>query len=353
MAEWVSGRYTRSRITLHESRFTLHALRVTLYALRVTLHESRPVPNPPAIFLMGPTASGKTRLAVELVRRLPCEIISVDSAMVYRGMDVGTAKPPPAILAQAPHRLIDILDPRDAYSAGRFREDALREMHDIEAEGRIPLLVGGTGLYFRSLERGLSVLPSRDPELRRRLNRDAARHGWQALHERLGRVDPAAAARIHPNDPQRIQRALEVYELTGRSMSSLWAEAPGSALPYRLLKLVVAPPDRQVLHTRIADRFAAMLDTGFVDEVACLRDRGDLLPGLPSLRAVGYRQVWAYLDGEYGLEEMKARGVAATRQLAKRQLTWLKAEPKTRWFAGSDDALPGKVLKFLGESLAG
>jgi tRNA dimethylallyltransferase len=307
--------------------------------------------RPPAFFLMGPTAAGKTRLALELVQRLPLEIISVDSAMVYRGMDIGTAKPSPSILAQAPHRLIDILDPLESYSAGRFRCDALAAMTDIAARGRIPLLVGGTGLYFRALEKGLFPLPPADPEVRRRLNLQAARHGWQALHERLRRLDPAAAQRIHPNDPQRIQRALEVYELTGRALSDLWAESREPPLPWRTVKLVVYPPDRDVLHARIRERFELMLRQGFVEEVAALRGRDDLAPQMPSMRAVGYRQVWGYLDGLWGSEEMRERGMAATRQLAKRQLTWLRTEADALPFSGTDRQLYANVLNLLNQSL--
>lgn len=307
--------------------------------------------RPPAVFLMGPTAAGKTALALELVQRLPLEIISVDSAMVYRGMDIGTAKPSPSILAQAPHRLIDILDPLESYSAGCFRRDALAAMTDISAHGRIPLLVGGTGLYFRALEKGLSPLPPADPEVRRRLNLQAARHGWQALHERLRRLDPAAAQRIHPNDPQRIQRALEVYELTGRALSDLWAESREPPLPWRTVKVVVCPPDRDVLHARIRERFELMLRQGFVEEVAALRGRDDLAPQMPSMRAVGYRQVWGYLDGLWGSEEMRERGMAATRQLAKRQLTWLRTEADAPPFSGTDRQLYANVLNLLNQSL--
>jgi len=307
--------------------------------------------RPPAVFLMGPTAAGKTGLAVELVQRLPLEIISVDSAMVYRGMDIGTAKPSPAVLAQAPHRLIDILDPLESYSAGRFRRDALAAMEDIAAQGRIPLLVGGTGLYFRALEQGLSPLPPADPELRRRLKQQAARDGWQGLHEQLPRLDPAAAQRIHPNDPQRIQRALEVHELTGRTLSDLWAESREPPFPWRTMKVVVYPPDRGFLHARIRERFEVMLRQGFVEEVAALRRRDDLVPELPSMRAVGYRQVWGYLDGLYGSEEMRERGIVATRQLAKRQLTWLRTEADALPFSSMDRELYAKILKFLDQTL--
>ncbi len=306
--------------------------------------------KPLAIFLMGPTASGKTDLAVELVRRLPVEIISVDSAMVYREMDIGTAKPGPEVLAEAPHRLIDILDPAEAYSAARFREDALRHMAEITSAGRIPLLVGGTMLYFRALQQGLAALPEADPELRARLEAEAAEHGWQALHDRLAEVDPVSAARIHPNDPQRLQRALEVYELSGEPLSELWQRQEEEGLPYRPIKLAVAPDDRAELHERIALRFRLMLEQGLIEEVEALYRRDDLGPELPSIRCVGYRQVWQYLAGELSRDEMIEKGVAATRQLAKRQFTWLRSEENLRWFATFEPSLLEKVLKFLDDS---
>lgn len=280
---------------------------------------------------MGPTGSGKTDLAVELVRRTSCDIISVDSAMVYRGMDIGTAKPGPEVLAVAPHRLIDILDPAESYSTACFRHDALREMAAISAQGRIPLLVGGTMLYFRGLQQGLAQLPDADPEVRQALLEEAERIGWGALHARLARVDPESAARIHPRDPQRIQRALEVHALTGESMSDLIRAGAQGPPPYRLLKLARAPADRQLLHARIERRFGAMLDLGLVAEVEALWARGDLSLDLPSMRCVGYRQVLKYLNGEYSFEEMMHRAVYATRQLAKRQLTWLRAEQHLHW----------------------
>jgi tRNA dimethylallyltransferase len=282
---------------------------------------------------MGPTGSGKTDLAVELVERLPCDIISVDSAMVYRGMDIGTAKPGPEILARAPHRLIDILDPTESYSTARFRSDALREMAAIRAQGRIPILVGGTMLYFRGLQEGLARLPDADPEVRRALLGEAQQVGWGALHARLARLDPESAARIHPNDPQRIQRALEVHTLTGEPLSALIRAARQAPPPYRLLKLVRAPADRQVLHRRIERRFETMLEQGLVAEVESLWARGGLSEDLPSMRCVGYRQVLNYLLGAYSFEEMRRRAIYATRQLAKRQLTWLRAEDGTHWLA--------------------
>jgi tRNA dimethylallyltransferase len=302
---------------------------------------------PLAVFLMGPTASGKTDLAVELVQRLPCDIISVDSALVYRGMDIGTAKPGAELLARAPHRLINICDPSEAYSAARFREDAVREMAAITAAGRIPLLVGGTMLYFRALQYGLSELPEADPALRKRLEDEAAEQGWEAMHRRLAQVDPQAAKRIHPNDPQRIQRALEVFELTGRPMSALQRQDGRQRLPYRLVKLARAPKERSVLHERIAQRFHRMLELGFADEVRGLLARGDLTLDLPSLRSVGYRQMALYLRGDCSWEDMVERGISATRQLAKRQLTWLRADPEVEWLDEEAGDLCGQALKFI------
>jgi tRNA dimethylallyltransferase len=284
--------------------------------------------HPPAIFLMGPTASGKTDLAVQIVRQLPCEIISVDSALVYRGMDIGTAKPGPEVLAEAPHRLIDILDPAEAYSAARFRADALAAMAEITAAGRVPLLVGGTMLYFRALEFGLDALPQADPELRRAIEAEADRLGWEALHRQLAEVDPESAARIHPNDPQRLQRALEVYRLTGRPLSAFHGASQASSLPYRLLRLALMPADRAALRARIARRFEQMLELGLIPEVETLHRRKDLSPSLPAIRAVGYRQVWAHLEGQLDYQTMVRKAVTATGQLAKRQITWLRSYPQ-------------------------
>lgn len=281
---------------------------------------------PPAILLMGPTASGKTDLAVELVRRFPLEIVSVDSALIYREMDIGTAKPGPEVLSEAPHRLIDILDPAESYSAAQFREDALREMAQITAAGRVPLLVGGTMLYFRALEQGLSELPQADPGLRAEIETQARQRGWQSLHDELAEVDPAAAARIHPNDPQRLQRALEVYRLSGVPLTELQRRRRAGAFPYRALRLALLPADRERLHKRIEHRFENMLEQGLINEVAHLYERGDLDLSCPSMRAVGYRQVWRHLDGEYDRDEMSRQSVVATRQLAKRQMTWLRAD---------------------------
>lgn len=283
-------------------------------------------PLPKAIFLMGPTGTGKTDLAVAIRQQLPVEIISVDSALVYKNMNIGTAKPDADILKRAPHRLIDFLDPAQTYSAAEFREDALREMAEITAKGRIPLLVGGTMLYFRALEQGLSELPSADPMIRARLIAEATQTSWQALHERLQQIDPEAAARIHPNDPQRLQRALEVYELTGENLTSLQRKLRFEACPYQLLKLALIPENRTWLHNRLEQRFDTMLDLGLIKEVEQLYARPDLNTSLPAIRAVGYRQVWDYLDGKIDYNLMRNRAIVATRQLAKRQMTWLRSD---------------------------
>ncbi|MBC3347999.1 tRNA (adenosine(37)-N6)-dimethylallyltransferase MiaA [Pseudomonas sp. SWRI196] len=315
-------------------------------------------PLPPAIFLMGPTAAGKTDLAIELTKALPCELISVDSALVYRGMDIGTAKPSKELLAEFPHRLIDILDPAEAYSAADFRRDALQAMAEITAKGKIPLLVGGTMLYYKALVEGLADMPAADPNVRAQIEEEAARLGWQALHEQLAVIDPESAARIHPNDPQRLSRALEVYRVSGQSMTALRqrqsaqsTEAAASGmqqLPYTVANLAIAPANRQVLHRRIEQRFTLMLEQGFIDEVVALRERSDLHAGLPSIRAVGYRQVWDYLDGKLTSAEMQERGIIATRQLAKRQFTWLRSWTDLHWLDSLDcDNLP-RALKYLG-----
>jgi tRNA dimethylallyltransferase len=285
--------------------------------------------RPPAIFLMGPTASGKTALACSLAERFPLDLISVDSALVYRGLDIGAAKPDAATLARFPHRLIDIRDPAQAYSAAEFRADALGEMQAITASGRAPLLVGGTGLYFRALQSGLSMLPAADAALRVGIAQSAQAQGWPALHERLHELDATAAARIKPNDAQRIQRALEVITLTGKPLSALQGAAP-VRFEYRVLKLALVPADRAALHTRIATRMDAMFEQGFLDEVRALRTRGNLQPDLPSMRAVGYRQAWQHLDGQFDAAQLRDRAIFATRQLAKRQLTWLRAELDAR-----------------------
>jgi len=275
---------------------------------------------------MGPTASGKTALAVSLVERFQLEIISVDSALVYRGMDIGTAKPDAITLARAPHHLLDIREPTEAYSAAAFCEDALRLMADIVARGKVPLLVGGTMLYFRALLKGLDDLPRADAALRHKLEIDAASRGWPALHADLARVDPPTAARLAPNDAQRIGRALEIFQLTGKPMSALLDQAQ-TALPYRVLQLALIPSERAVLHQRIAARFDAMIAEGLIEEVKTLRRNPALTADLPAMRAVGYRQAWAYLNGEIDLDGLREQGLAATRQLAKRQLTWLRSWP--------------------------
>ncbi len=293
---------------------------------------------PPAIFLMGPTASGKTDLALQLVRELPCEIISVDSALIYRGMDIGSAKPSAQILQTYPHHLVDILDPAQSYSAAQFREDALLAMANITARGRIPLLVGGTMLYYKALFDGLASMPSADAGIRAELEQHAAAEGWAALHAELRKVDPVSAERIHPNDPQRIMRALEVWRVSGQSMTehrvhqALQKQASNNGhLPYNVTTFAMAPQQRSVLHQRIAQRFHLMLEQGFIAEVERLWQRGDLHADLPSIRAVGYRQAWAYLQGDYSYDEMIERGIIATRQLAKRQFTWLRSWADVEW----------------------
>lgn len=279
--------------------------------------------KPLAIFLMGPTASGKTDLAIQLRQQLPVEVISVDSALIYRGMDIGTAKPSKAELALAPHRLIDICDPAESYSAANFRTDALREMQEISAQGKIPLLVGGTMLYYKALLEGLSPLPSADEKVRSEIEAKAALIGWAGLHQELSKIDPISAQRINPNDSQRINRALEVFYLTGKTLTELTAQR-GEALPYDILQFAIAPEQREVLHLRIEQRFHKMIELGFQQEVEKLYRRPDLNENLPSIRCVGYRQMWEYLRGDYDHDEMVFRGICATRQLAKRQITWLR-----------------------------
>jgi tRNA dimethylallyltransferase len=278
---------------------------------------------PPALFLMGPTASGKTDLAIELCENLPCEIISVDSALIYRGMDIGTAKPTAEEIKKTPHKLIDILDPKQSYSVAAFRKDALLAMQSITARGNIPLLVGGTMMYYKALIDGLSPLPESDQSVREIIQAQAEESGWQALHHQLAQIDPTSAKRIHPNDPQRLIRALEVYQLTNSSMTDLMA-TKSAPIPYNIKQFCIAPDDRKILHQRIAQRFQLMVDKGFQLEVEKLKDRGDLHLDLPSIRCVGYRQMWQYLDGDYDFNEMRDKSIAATRQLAKRQLTWLR-----------------------------
>ena len=331
-------------------------------------------PRPTAIFLMGPTAAGKTDLAVKLCQRFPCEIISVDSALVYRGMDIGTAKPGPEILAQAPHRLIDIRDPADSYSVGEFYRDALAAMEDITARGKVPLLVGGTMMYFKALRDGLGDLPQADAAVRARLESELEAQGHEALHQRLQQLDPEAARRIHPHNRQRLLRALEVYEVTGRPISSFWQGSSGAGeadsetannesltaweresfagIDYNIINLVVAPACRQELHRRIELRFRQMLAEGLIDEVRKLHQRGDLHPDLPAIRSVGYRQVWEYLDGALDYSEMVMKGVAATRQLAKRQLTWLRRWPSITWLETEDAAILNKAVGCLSSVFA-
>lgn len=280
--------------------------------------------KPLALFLMGPTASGKTDLAIALRQELPVEVISVDSALIYKGMDIGTAKPSKAELALAPHRLIDILDPAESYSAMNFHSDALREMADITSQGKIPLLVGGTMLYYKALLEGLSPLPSADPTIRAEIEARAEQHGWAVLHQELVKIDPVAGARINPNDSQRINRALEVFYITGKTMTELTAQQ-GETLPYNILQFAIAPQDRAVLHQRIEQRFHKMIDLGFEEEVKRLFLREDLHINLPSIRCVGYRQMWEYLQGDISLDEAIFKGICATRQLAKRQITWLRS----------------------------
>jgi len=302
----------------------------------------------PAILLMGPTASGKTEIALRLCKRFPCDIISVDSALVYRGMDIGTAKPDRATLQRTPHRLIDIRDPEESYSAGEFVRDAEREMADIESRGRIPLLVGGTMLYFRALTEGIADLPAADDDVRAAIDKQAAAEGWPALHAELERVDPVAAERINPNDSQRIQRALEVFRASGKSLTA-WQEASGPAASERhFLKVALEIEPRSLLHARIEKRLEQMVEKGFVDELLALRERPGLTAACPAMRAVGYRQFWKYLDGDWSLEEAFDRALFATRQLAKRQLTWLRSE-KNVFFV---DALEADAINAISEHLA-
>jgi len=304
--------------------------------------------TPPAIFLMGPTASGKTALAFELVSRFPLEIVSVDSAQVFRDMNIGTAKPDAETLAHFPHRLIDLISPEERYSAARFRDDALAAMSEITAAGKVPLLVGGTMLYFKALREGLADLPEADAELRAEIDREAAEKGWPALHAELARLDPATAARLAPNDSQRIQRALEVLRVSGEPLDAFFArqqQGSANALPYRVLGLALAPGERAVLHERIASRFDAMLRDGLVTEVEALRRKYRLDADLPSMRSVGYRQVWEMQEGRIPATELRDRGVFATRQFAKRQLTWLKNTPNIDVFDCLDTGFTATICK--------
>lgn len=285
---------------------------------------------PLALFLMGPTASGKTALAIRLRQRFPVEIISVDSALIYKGMDIGTAKPDATEQSLAPHRLIDILDPSEAYSAADFRQDALSEMHQIVAQGKIPLLVGGTMLYYKALLEGLSPLPAANPKIRQQIEQQALTLGWDTMHDRLREVDPVAAKRIHPNDPQRLSRALEVYQISGKTLTEL-TQIKGESLPFNVRQFAIAPMERAELHRRIEQRFDNMIAAGFEHEVRQLYARDDLHSDLPSIRCVGYRQMWEYLDGSSTFEDAVFKGVCATRQLAKRQITWLRSWDDLTW----------------------
>ena len=304
-----------------------------------------------ALLLMGPTCSGKSALALDLARRFPVEIVSVDSAQVYRGMDVGTAKPSREIQAAVPHHLIDICDPLETYSAGRFRRDALRLIREIRGRHRVPLLVGGTMLYFRALAQGIAPLPEANPDVRARIDERASRLGWPALHAELAARDPEAAAKIRPRDGQRIQRALEVIELTGEPLSQLQKRAEPS--PVTLAAFALQPFERAELYRRIDQRFLQMIDAGLVEEVRALRARGDLHADLPSLRAVGYRQIWSHVAGEQSLETAIEAGQRATRNLAKRQLTWLNADKSVNWIPGLEDQSLAPIVRALGEISAG
>lgn len=300
--------------------------------------------KPPVLLLMGPTASGKTALSVALAQRLNAEIISVDSAMVYRGMDIGTAKPDLVEQAGVVHHLIDILDPAESFSTGQFRDLALKLITEIQARGKLPILVGGTMLYFSALTQGLAQLPAADQTIRARLDQELLVLGKQAMHDRLLAIDPQSAARIHVNDPQRVQRALEVFELTGQTLSSFFSQNHAVQADFNFVKCIINPESRQVLHEKIAQRFRAMLAQGLIDEVEKLYERGDLHPGLPSIRCVGYRQVWEYLEGGISRTELEAQGIAATRQLAKRQLTWLRKEQDYCALQTDDQQLIAQVL---------
>jgi len=302
---------------------------------------------------MGPTASGKTGVALELARHFPVEIVSVDSALVYRHMDIGTAKPDLATRLKVPHHLIDIIDPTESYSAAQFCDDALEAMRGIVERERVPLLTGGTMLYFKALQEGLSDLPAADADIRMVIDAMAVETGWPAIHRELERIDPATAERLDPNDAQRIQRAMEIFYLTGKPMSELIAAGRSASLPYRLIPIALIPGDRTALHQRIAARFEEMLELGLINEVRALREDYDLKPSLPSMRCVGYRQAWQYLDGEFGLGTLRDKAVAATRQLAKRQLTWLRAMQEVKAFECLDEELPEKIVGWLQKALNG
>lgn len=304
------------------------------------------IDSPVVIFIMGPTAAGKTELAIQCAEQLGCELISVDSALVYREMNIGTAKPDAQELLRAPHKLIDIIDPAESYSAANFREDALKEIKSTIGRGKTPVLVGGTMLYYKVLQEGLSELPEANETIRLQLEADAKMSGWQVMHDRLAQIDPISAQRIHPNDPQRIQRALEVYEISGKTLTDFWQQQSSQTLPYNLVKIAFFPEDRELLKQRIEYRFHQMLELGLINEVKVLRQRGDLNLDMPSMRCVGYRQVWEYLDGLMTYEEMTERAVIATRQLAKRQLTWLRKENNCNFY-DVNQAIYLKILKNL------
>ena len=320
--------------------------------------------QPKAIFLMGATAAGKTDLAVELTKNLPCDIVSVDSALIYKGMDIGTAKPSAEVLAEAPHRLIDIIDPSESYSVAQFYQDALNEMDAISSAGRVPLLVGGTMMYFRILSEGIAALPSADENVRKVIVEDAKNYGWPYVHAQLTEVDPEAADRIKPTDPQRLQRALEVYRVSGKTMTQLWEAQKNPTgkqghsdyteldsglppVPYNITSLAIGPTDRVVLHKRIEQRYHLMLEAGFIDEVKKFHGAELMHADLPSMKCVGYRQVWDYLDNKLGYDEMVERGIIATRQLAKRQLTWLRRWPNLHQLETNDSKVLAKALEIV------
>ena len=296
---------------------------------------------------MGPTASGKTNLAVELTQMFPCEIISVDSAMVYKGMDIGTAKPVQEILSKAPHRLINLTDPSESYSVGQFYEDVQREINDITEKGLVPLLVGGTMMYFHVIQNGLAELPESNPKVREKLTALGEEKGYEFLHQELEKIDPSSAERIHPNDPQRLLRALEVYEQTGKTITEFWNSQKRKGLPYQFINLAIAPSDRSILHDRIEKRFDSMLNDGFIEEVQSLYDRCDLTENHTSIRTVGYRQAWDYCAGKLTYDEMRERAIIATRQFAKRQTTWLRGWQGLKSFDGTDPALTQKVIDYV------
>ncbi len=307
--------------------------------------------QPPAIILLGPTASGKTAVASELVKSLSCEVISVDSAQVYKGMDIGTAKPDAETLKLVPHHLIDIIEPHESYSAAKFREDALTLMREISERGNIPLLTGGTMMYFKSLIEGMNELPEADPMVRLLIDTMAEEYGWPAVHAKLAEVDPQTAARLDPNDTQRVQRALEIFHITGKPMAEWLAKPKYVYFPYTPMKISLVPSDRSVLHERIATRFDAMLEAGLVREVKELREEYALEGSMPSMRCVGYRQTWQHLNGEFGLAELREQGIAATRQLAKRQLTWIRSMEDMTEFDCLSPELADMVLQYIRHEL--